>query len=1497
MRQTGLLGCYKGVLVLLAASFSFKCLAFGEEVLAQDLETIELGLIGIAILIGVLALLWIVQSIKLSHVRRALIQQKLTLSDNQNLLDSSSEGLVKLSDKGEVVLFNHAASFLLGAKPESLRGQVFSALFNAEQAAAINEHLSVQTSANMQLFSRNRHLLLQFKRDPLLPSFTLVSIYDVTNSQLKLDKLTRQLNSKMAMLERAEIGQLTVDFEKKRFTFDPVLSATLALDAEAQQGDVNQLPKYVVNADHFALKQTLEQVAKGEEAQLDCHFSTKSGNLLMRLLGVVSERNSKGDVTQVQFVSINQHELAASQQQQQVSEHLSKTLLGAGKHALYILDASGKIDNTNSAFDSLFRTSLSKIKDKSIHDLDFIPNDIKQLHPTKESDYNQSRFGQDKEFEHSGLDGKVKTLKLSLRFVSDEQGKRASMVGLVEDISELKLLKQQVQQERQYLADLIELAPIGIATVDENDHFIAANKALTARLGYSLKELSKQPFYAYFSDPNQSAKAAKLLHQQGSVHGFKAKLKGSKGELLPSELNLDLIDRSRQHYLCWLADTTDEQLQRDKFEGLLHYSSMPMAELSEQGFTQLNAAACEFFDTEDQRDLLGLSPDSEQLNADDEACQQISELVAAVKTSQKVQNMRCQHRVKDRTLPCELTLVPMFKANALVSILCMWTDFRAINEAEQARLEATNLQQAAQRQVVEKQKLLENSQDQLAHQVKSLSETQTKLQAAEADLSEKQSEISDLHQAHQDITANLNRLQEEYQQSRQKLAASQQHNEELEGQLEQSVTKVRGLQEQRNQIADALQYSEKKYSAVQQELAQSEKVTKALQLEQQQQAQKVLDFEAQISDLKQSIVTKDKQIHEVSGQISALQSQLTSSSQTTDKLREQLVNQRKASEQAEEQRRQLEFTCHTAQSELSSKARHIEHLHHEMQKFEEMSLQQRDDMTLQQEELRKELEEKQRQLSETQVALTEAKKLSDSEKTEKKAQQEALSKLQSELAAMERDREKQQQQMRDEAQAMQQQQRALQRELAAKQEKLLEAEQILSESKQQTEAEKQERAKQQAIFSQLKQELDALKQHESEQQQQIAQSDEQWQQQQQLLQQEVAAKQQKLQETQLALDEKQRLADQEKRQRIEQQLKLDQLVIELADVENRANKQQAMVAGSEEQRRQLDEEITLQKAQLQQALQQAEEQNAQMQAQLQTKLQALEQAELQVQDTKSAEQQLQEELNRSRLEAQTLQQRLQQQEQQELALQKQLSEQQQALLKREQNIDELQNKQQELTAELQAVQQEHNASKNNLSQQDSDQHALAEQLAKLEQALQQSQSQLSEKENALQLAQQQALSTQQKLSEQEKALVAAHKEELQQVQASNKEEIQAAPSYASLPLPEQSAAWFDLLPFLQKQPSPGPLAVALKALLQDLQTATDTADEAMKNENLAQIKQSVGVLSTLAYRINSEALMDQISRLEMHSTQGLIDNITIAWPSIRKSILTTMRVIYSHLHA
>ena len=122
------------------------------------------------------------------------------------------------------------------------------------------------------------------------------------------------------------------------------------------------------------------------------------------------------------------------------------------------------------------------------------------------------------------------------------------------------------------------------------------------------------------------------------------------------------------------------------------------------------------------------------------------------------------------------------------------------------------------------------------------------------------------------------------------------------------------------------------------------------------------DFVGEIDELKSSITQKDQQISDVSGQINALQSQLTSSGEASNKLREQLINQRKASELAEQQRRELEQSCFVAQSELSNKARHIDHLQHEMDKFEEMSNQQKGDMQKQQALLEQELKQKQQRI-------------------------------------------------------------------------------------------------------------------------------------------------------------------------------------------------------------------------------------------------------------------------------------------------------------------------------------------------------------------------------------------------------------------------------------------------------------------------------------------------------------------------------------------------------
>jgi epidermal growth factor receptor substrate 15 len=204
-----------------------------------------------------------------------------------------------------------------------------------------------------------------------------------------------------------------------------------------------------------------------------------------------------------------------------------------------------------------------------------------------------------------------------------------------------------------------------------------------------------------------------------------------------------------------------------------------------------------------------------------------------------------------------------------------------------------------------------------------------------------------------------------------------------------------------------------------------------------------------------------------------------------------------------------------------------------------------------------------------------------------------------------------------------------------------------------------------------------------------------------------------------------------------------------------------------------------------------------------------------------------------------------------------------------------------------------------LDAQDSSQSELAKQLEKLELELLNSKTQLEIKEKSLQEAKQLVENSQSKLAQQEQALVAAHKVELQQAQVEEQQQEQnvPAPDFARLPLPANPEAWFDLLPYLQKQTSAGPLPVALNALMDELDSSIKVADDAMNKEELSKIKISVRQLLALANRVNSIALIDQVTRLEADCSQGLIDNITIAWPSVKKSLMTTLRVIYSHLHA
>ncbi|MEP1870810.1 MAG: PAS domain S-box protein [Paraglaciecola sp.] len=1182
-------------------------LAVGQKILEQSVENINLGLTIGASILGLLLLILLISKFRFSRLRKVLARHNAEMAAKQALLTDFKMGMLHLNNSGEIIFANTVAAFLLGSNQQKLINKSIFDFFEAEEQPSITQGLSSPKYSHYQTYIGNskRHLQVGFVQhiDDINGIANVLSLTDISNYQTQLDIQKDQLSYFESALNKNGLGQLSLDLEAKVFSVNSILATQLEREC-GFEGELKDFTAMIDKKDLFNWEQILDRAKNQESLEINLGISifdtssvpsqgsepmdNKPAKVLpVRLVGLCRQKDKEGNNCRFDFIAYDLSEIQKSKNQVQASQQKIKTLIQNNPNPVYVLDEDSKVIDCNPPFEKLFGLKLKSITNKGVDNILGLPEHIVKLHSDTGSGFGNLNVGHEKEFELTLENGAVHTLKLKLKFYSDEQNNRAGVVCMLQDISELKLAKEQLVQERKHFTTILDLAPAAVATINAEDRIIQANIAMTDRLGLSERELKKDTFYQLFNDPSNAGNAAKQIQKTGRLRAFQAKLKGNKGELHPSELHVDLLNKERQEYLCWISDRTGEQFHQDKFDGLLQHSSMPMAILGERGFTKLNPAACDFFDVQDEHDLIGSSPFADDLNIDQEASQELERHITKVKLDGQAKSMPWQHQVNQALLPCHVTYVPMYKGKDFDSILCIWADFREIQQADQARIEAISQHQAAAQQAAEKQKLFESSQKQLATKTRSLVDTESKLQVAQEHLSEKQSEYSDLQQAHESITNHLQELQQDYSSSREELNRVQIANSELTNQLKESTEQVNGLQEQRNQISDALQNSERKFKAAQQELLASERNSEELQQQQLIQQARMEDFASEIEELQQSIGAKDKQITEVGSQITSLQSELNRSGDASDKLRKQLMNQRKASEEAQKQRRSIEQTYKMAQSELSNKIRHVEHLQNEMQKFEEMSNQQKGDMEKQQSQLTQELALKQQQLQQTQEKLDDTKRTAAKEKQAREQQQKRFDQLQHELTEMESRSQSQQEEMAKIEQQWVSKQHKVQQELEAKQAQLQETEQYLHQAKQQSEAEKAQRKQQQTVFETLKVELAEMEQQKLKQQQESALRDQKWQQQQQNMRQELLAKQQLLLETEQNLKKAKKQTKEEKR---EQQALFDKLQAELVEMESRNAGQQQQMAKSDAEWQLQQENIQRELKAKQQQLQQTEKQ-------------------------------------------------------------------------------------------------------------------------------------------------------------------------------------------------------------------------------------------------------------------------------------------------------------------
>ncbi len=1443
------------------------------------------------------------------------------LEKQVSLQNAIPAGILQVDTEGKITGANKDSAKLLGRQHDKLIGMSLASCFVENNQETVLEALNA-TDAKVQACARASKLILAVNIGALISTHDgmtrSIVLVDQNNLQRAFTKSKDEHRHLLSFVANANLGKIIGDLSDEEIRLDEAAATLLSSDDYPLIDHKKALPfqsliEYVHKGDAEKWKRLLDTFAHKGYAEVSLrvkplnapsHTQTDDADVVEQFhylpikfrLSTQSEKQEER-FTQFDAIIERENDLAEYKQQNTIIEQQLQSMLSANANPVYTLDGVGNITSHNNAFSSLLRIVNPNINTQNIFEAQVFPENILELHKRSAG---VSNFAQQAECKVIAHDGRELHLRCFIAFytaneyLSEKTERR--VVGSILDVTEVIESKTQLKSEREQLENMLNLAPVAIATIDAEDRVITANHNMLHRLQYSENELKHGNFYQLFSDPAEAGKAAKKLNQTGKLRDFHARLKGKDNQLHPSELHIDLINREKQEYLCWIADRSDEQFQQDKFDSLLEHSSMPMAILNEQGFHKLNEAALSFFGAQDEYELRNVMPYSTKLNSNELKASRLKRAIEQVKQSGKVHSLDWEYQIGDYSLPCHSTYVPIYKDKSFDSILCIWMDKRELQKADEARAQALSLKQAAERESEEKQKLLADSQDELANKMKSLEDTQQELQSVQARFDETCSEYSQLKEEHKSVADNLQQLQSDYSQSRDMLADAQRTNSELKDQLDSSAEQVKGLHDQREQIAIALRESENKYKDAQQALALSEENAQQLKSHLKDQKGKMTTLVSQIQHMKDAVSDKDEQINQVSEQIQSLQSQLSSSATTTESLRQQLVNQRKASEEAEKQRRALEQTYELAQSEIQNKAQHLEHLQREMQKLEEMSNQEKGDMQAQQSALREELENKQQQLQRTKDALSAAQQTAEQEKQARDKQEAMLKQLQQELNDTENHVKEKQAEAERQEQARKETQQKLWEELKTKQQKLQETEQILSQAKQQTEAEKAEKEQHRQLMEQLKQELAEIESKSAAEQAKMSESDQQWKAAKESLKEEVEAKRKQLEQTKHELDEIQRQADKERLARIQQEQKLELLAVELNDVETRAEKQQQMIAGSEEQWHKHHAEIEEQKRQLQQALQEANSQNQELQGKLAGKLDALKQAEHQVNQSQSGEDALQNELEKAKAVAEELESKIAQQAEQELKLQQQLSEQQHALENKETAISALESKQQSLAEELAKVQQEYAESKESLSHQHNSHSTLSSQMGDLEKALEKSQQQIAEKESALQAAQSELQNSQTKLAEQESALINAHKQELQEATSEDNSLSRRRPEIEKLDMPNNPTDWFDLLPYLQKQGQIESLPAALSGLIDGLESNLLSTEDAIEANDVSGIFRGTRALISIAHEVNSDVLTDMMSSIEDDCKSGMVDNVSIRWPAAKQSLEKTLRVVYSHVH-
>ncbi len=492
------------------------------------------------------------------------------------VLDSATDAIYAKNQEGKYILFNKAASKMVGQTAEAIIGLNDTQVFRPDIAKMLDKFDKMVFSSNQSLSYEG---ILSDPTGTCVFSNTKSPLRNMQGSTLGLVGIARDITQEkkvqkdLLLVERVfQASPDHISILGKDYRYRRVNEAYERAHGKISQQLIGMSVADLLGENIFTqtVKPKLERCFQGEEFHYEAWFPFADGQKRFMGVSYLPLLQSNRDIQEIVVIARDLTERKESEEALRNSEERFRTYFETGLVGMAITSINKSWIEVNDRLCSLLGYSREALQQKTWVELTH-PDDLLE----DETEFNKLLSGS-----HDGYslnkrfirkDGSLIFTNLYMNAIREPSGKVAYITTMLEDITERKEVEQHLEESQAWIAGIVDIAEDAIIAIDKSQHIQLFNKGAEKIFGYSMEEIIGQRLDKLipkrFSEWHQehiakfasTPEVARRMAERMPVYGRR------KDDIeFPAEASISKLEtESGTTFTVILHDTTEQKLAEE----------------------------------------------------------------------------------------------------------------------------------------------------------------------------------------------------------------------------------------------------------------------------------------------------------------------------------------------------------------------------------------------------------------------------------------------------------------------------------------------------------------------------------------------------------------------------------------------------------------------------------------------------------------------------------------------------------------------------------------------------------------------------------------------------------------------------------------------------------------------------------------------------------------------------------------------------------------------